>query len=113
MWVLRWYTPLEGLRGDVFRVTRNGRRVEYEGPMMKRGDPGRDDYVEVPPRRSVSETVDLSEGWDVSRPGRYRVAFARGIADIAVSATEIPRARDRHRPAKLSCGPVRLDVTSK
>jgi peptidyl-Lys metalloendopeptidase len=113
VWILRWYTPLEGIRGDVFGVTRNGRAVEYEGPLMKRGDPGREEYAEVPARGSISETVDLAGGWDVSRPGRYRVAFTRGIADVAVSAAEIPRARDRHRPVKLSCEAARFEITPK
>jgi peptidyl-Lys metalloendopeptidase len=48
VWVLTWYTPLEGLKGKIFEVTCDGKPVAYEGIMVKRGDPCRDDYVHIP-----------------------------------------------------------------
>ncbi|HEY6065711.1 MAG TPA: protease [Thermoanaerobaculia bacterium] len=111
--VLRWYTPFEGLRGDIFTVTRGARRIEYEGPLMKRGDPSAGDYVEVPAGESVSAVVDASQGYDFSRAGTYRISFARGLSDVAEAGEKVPRSRDQHRPMKLPCGPVRLRITSK
>jgi hypothetical protein len=58
-WVLIWYTPLEGLEGKIFRVTCSGKEVLYEGPMVKRSDPVRDDYLHLGPKGSASAKVDL------------------------------------------------------
>lgn len=111
--VLRWYTPLEGVRGDIFRVSRAGRRLRYDGPLMKRGDPGPADYVEVPPGKSVTATADLSGAYGIQEPGTYRVAFTRGLADVARSGDTVPRPRDRHRAMKLACPPIELEVTAE
>lgn len=39
VYVLKWFTPLEGLFGDIFRITRDSEEIPYTGPMVKRGDP--------------------------------------------------------------------------
>ena len=111
--VLRWYTPLEGVRGDIFRVSRAGTRLPYEGPLMKRGDPGAADYVEIPPGGSVAGTADLSAAYGIHEPGKYRVAFTRGLSDVIRAGEPFPRPRDAHRPRKLSCGEISLEVTPK
>ena len=109
--ILRWYTPLEGVRGDIFRVTRGRRELPYEGPMMKRGEPSARDYVEIPAGESVTGTADLSAAYGIREPGTYRVAFTRGLADVVRAGDSSPRLRDAHRPRKLSCGPIAIEVT--
>jgi hypothetical protein len=111
--ILRWYTPLEGVRGDIFRVSRAGRRLPYEGPLMKRGDPGAADYVEIPPGGSATGTADLSAAYGIGEPGKYRVAFTRGLPDVIRQGEPFPRPRAAHRPRKLSCGEISLEVTPK
>src|ERR1043165_4132281 len=45
VWFLRWNTPFEGRPGTIFTVTApDGTEVPYAGPMVKRGDPVREDY---------------------------------------------------------------------
>ena len=111
--VLRWYTPLEGVRGDIFRVTRGRRELPYEGPMMKRGDPSASDYVEIPAGKSVTGTADLSAAYGIREPGTYRVAFTRGLADVVRAGETSPRPRDAHRPRKLSCAAISIEVTPR
>jgi hypothetical protein len=107
--VLRWYTPLEGLKGDIFKISKRGRAIAYQGPLFKRGDPTREDYVVLPPRESVSATVDLAKGYDLSRPGTYSVRFTAGLSDVAPEGA-IPRPQDKHQGTDLKCGPVTLTV---
>jgi hypothetical protein len=74
LYVLKWYTPLEGINSDCLTVLRNGKtRVPYDGPMVKRGNPGPDDYVLIPAGKTVAVDVDLSESYAVSRPAKYQV----------------------------------------
>ena len=108
--VLEWHTPLEGFWSDVFEVSRDGRKLAYEGPLMKRGDPVRDDYVEIAPGKSVSAVVDLAGPYDLRRAGTYRVAFTRGLMDVARENEAYPRGRDAHRKRALACEPIDVVV---
>ncbi|MEO8347273.1 MAG: protease [Acidobacteriota bacterium] len=111
--VLRWQTPLEGFWSDMLDVIYGGRKLAYEGPLMKRGDPGPEDYVEIAPRKSVTAVVDLAGPYDVRRAGTYEVAFTRGLPDVVRSGEKFPRPRGEHRRRALACGPVRIEVTAK
>lgn len=108
LWVLKWNTPLEGWKGTILRVTRDGEELPYQGPMMKRGDPQADAYVEIPAGGKVDATVDLSEVYDVSRPGTYKVEADGDLIDVTGEAA--PRPRDRHRSLPLDCGVVTFEV---
>ncbi|HYG64271.1 MAG TPA: protease [Thermoanaerobaculia bacterium] len=112
VWALRWNTPFEGRwQGTPFTVSTGGREVPYEGPMVKRGDPGREEYVEIAPGASAEATADLAEAYALAAPGRYRVEGAGGLHDLATSAAGVPRPRNRHQPAPLDCAAVELTVT--
>ncbi|MEA2563057.1 MAG: hypothetical protein QOH06_4561 [Acidobacteriota bacterium] len=108
--VLTWYTPLEGIRGSIFRVTRDGQEVPYQGPMVKRGDPGQGDYVLVPPGGPVSAEVDLAQSWDPSVSGTYRVDFDGRIHDVAREGESVPRPRDAHQGMDAKGEPVTFRV---
>jgi len=110
LYVLAWYTPLEGLAGDIFRVARDGKALSYHGMMMKRGDPSSDEYVSIGPRASVSATVDLSEGYDLSEKGSYRVQFVSRVCDVVTDKASIPRPRDAHQAIELASEPVSLQI---
>jgi peptidyl-Lys metalloendopeptidase len=73
--VLARHTPLEGILGDLFEVTVAGRRLDYRGPMVKRGPPDAAEFVTLAPGDHVRATVDLLDGYDLSRAGQYTVRF--------------------------------------
>jgi hypothetical protein len=102
--VLKWNTPLEGWKGTVLRVTRNGEELQYQGPMLKRGDPQGDAYVEIPAGGKVDATVDLADVYDMSRPGTYKVEVDGDLIDV--TSEPVPRPRDRHQAMPLDCGAV-------
>jgi hypothetical protein len=75
--VLGRQTPLEGMLGNLFAVTLESRRLDYRGPMVKRGPPGADEFVTIAPGSHAHATVDLAEAYGLSSPGTYRVRFDR------------------------------------
>jgi peptidyl-Lys metalloendopeptidase len=101
LYVLTWYTPLEGLLGDILRVTRDGTPLGYQGPLVKRGDPEREDYVRIGPGESVSAVIDVSRGYPVEQPGDYTVDFSGRLFDVAAERGEIPRSRNDQRPMEI------------
>lgn len=111
--VLRWQTPLEGFWSDLLDVSYGGRKLAYEGPLMKRGDPTREDYVEIAPGKPVSAVVDLAGPYDMTRPGTYRVAFTRGLADVVRDRNTLPRPRAEHRRRSLACEEIEVVVAPR
>ena len=96
LWVLTWYTPLEGLMGRIFTVTCDGREILYEGMMVKRGDPGSKDYMHISPHGSVSAVVDLSEAYPLHACRECRVRFRGRIHDVVRAKGTLPRKSDDH-----------------
>ena len=82
LYILTWYTPLEGLISDCLRVERDGERLYYDGLLAKRGEPTRENYVLVPAGRKVSNVFDLNSAYDVSDPGHYSVALETEVRDF-------------------------------
>lgn len=114
VWVLKWNTPLEGWMGSIFTVAGpGGTELPYTGPMVKRGDPSRDEYVQIPPGGEVDAVVDLANVYDLRQPGRYRLAVTGGIADLTADPASLPRPREQHQGVELRCGEVTLDVGSQ
>jgi peptidyl-Lys metalloendopeptidase len=114
LWVLRWNTPLEGWKGTIFELTSGGSEIPYTGPMLKRGDPGREEYIEVPAGGKAEATVDLALVYDISKPGTYRLRVTGGLQDVvAADSGAVPRPRDAHQPAPLDCPEIELAVTGR
>ena len=109
-YVLTWYTPLEGMAGEIFQVTRDGEKLPYQGMLAKRDDPTREEYVAIEPGETASAQVDLRAGYDLSAPGSYQVQFTTGLQDVTDDGSLPPRKRDDHRPQSLSCNTVRFGI---
>jgi hypothetical protein len=114
VWVLRWNTPLEERwKGTIFAIVADdagGRELPYQGPMVKRGDPGREEYAEIPAGGSATGVADLAQVYDLSEAGSYRVEVTQGLHDVTTNAADVPRPRDRQRAFPLSCPPLDLEV---
>ncbi len=110
LWVLRWNTPLEGWKGTLFTVTYDGTEVPYQGPMLKRGDPGQGDYVEIPAGETAAATIDLAQAYEMGQPGKYEVTVTGGLHDVTKDGSSVPRPRDRHEAVELRCAGVTLEV---
>jgi len=76
--LLKWFTPADGLEESLFVMTREGKAVAFEGPHFKRPAPSAEDYVTLAPGESQTWTVDLGEGYDLSKTGDYSLRFAVG-----------------------------------
>jgi hypothetical protein len=111
LYVLDGHTPLEGMQGHLFDVTRDGKEVPYRGMMVKRGDPGKESYHRLDPGQSLEARVSLAEGYDLSLPGTYTVTFDwRGRGDATLEAAQVPRPRGDHAGPKLRSNTVTFTV---
>jgi peptidyl-Lys metalloendopeptidase len=111
LYVLTWYTPLEGILGEIFRVKHDGQAIPYEGPLVMRGDPLPEQYVLLEPGASVSAEVDLATAYDFSQPGEYTIEFlSPRISYVAKTESEFATSVDDLRPVQIPCSPLSLEI---
>ena len=84
-----WQLPSQFLQSDVFSVTRDGREVAYEGPMIKRGLPQAADFIVLRPGETVRTSVDLSAFYDLSSTGQYTVTYRAPLQHASLSTGEM------------------------
>jgi peptidyl-Lys metalloendopeptidase len=73
--VLKWHTPFDGFKANMFDVTVSGKRTVYLGRLYKRGVPAESDYLTLEPGETKSVKLDLAEGYDIADAGDYSVSF--------------------------------------
>ena len=61
------------MTSDCLSVTHNGKKLEYDGILIKRSTPGPDQFLLLLAGKTVSSTFDVSKGYDMSESGTYSV----------------------------------------
>jgi hypothetical protein len=111
LYVLEWYTPLEGVFGEIFRVERDGQVLPYEGPLVMRGDPTQENYVWLERGASVAGTVDLADAYDFSQPGMYTISFiSPRISDVARTWDQMAMSVDQLGPVQMRSKSVVVQI---
>lgn len=106
--VLSWNTPLEGFFGKYLLITGPAGPVKYEGPLVKRGKPERDEYVVLAAGRDAAATVDLALPYRITQPGRYTVSYTGSLFDVTTQP--IPRPPEKFTSMKLDCPAVEFEL---
>jgi len=110
VWILKWYTPLEGIKGKILRVTCDGEEMQYQGIMMKRGNPRREHYVLLHPGESVSAEFDLKENYSLKKCDECRLDFKGRIHDVVFNQQQLPPAVNEQTPVDASGTPVSFRI---
>ena len=110
LYVLTWHTPLEGLLNRCLEVSRDGTELAYRGEMMKRGAPVASSYVTLAPGASVEATVELSQAYDFTVPGKYRIEFPGPLMDVATTKADVPHPPGKAQPMEVRCPPVETTI---
>jgi hypothetical protein len=112
LYVLKWYTPLEGIAGEIFRVERDGQVVPYQGILATRLAPPPEAYVPLEPGESVSAEVDLATAYDFSESGEYTISFiSPRISHVARTESDMARSLDDLGPVKIPANQVSITIT--
>ncbi|XP_029192544.1 uncharacterized protein LOC122946893 isoform X2 [Acropora millepora] len=72
--VLMSNTPMRAKSPLGLLVTRDGTKLEFRGIMQKREYPIPKDFQIINGGKSLSKAIDLSSGYDTTKPGMYTVA---------------------------------------
>ena len=110
VWILKWYTPLEGIKGKIFKVTCDGVEIPYEGRMVKRGNPLREDYILLQPGASAHAEFDLSQVFSLRECNECRLQFKGRIHDVVFDEQQIARTLDQHVGVDVPGDPVSFRI---
>lgn len=114
LYVLKWYTPLEGIAGKIFRVERDGQVIPYQGMLAKRGAPSPKAYVLLEPGESVSAAVDLATAYDFSKAGEYTIEFlSPSISHVARTEAEMAKTVDDLGPVQIASSRVTVEIGAR
>jgi peptidyl-Lys metalloendopeptidase len=80
-----WQLPGNDPTSQLFRVSRDGVPVAYEGKLAKRGLPQAEDFVVLQPGRSYRAIVDLAASYDMAGRGQYQVTLASPLQFASLS----------------------------
>ncbi|MCK8498690.1 MULTISPECIES: DUF1573 domain-containing protein [Myxococcus] len=113
VYVLKWHTPLEGVRNNFFRVTLAGSATEqpYLGPMVKRGPPDASSYATLAPGASEERSVDVAQVYGVQTPGTYRIHFEGPLMDVTTDAAKVPALNGEFHDTAVDCPDIEVTVT--
>ncbi len=111
LYILEWYTPLEGIAGEIFTVTRDGKILPYMGILAIRDLPSAESYVYLGPGESVSSEVNIASVYDFSQPGNYMIAFrSPRISHIARSEKDMAKTMDELGPVNIPSNKVSVEI---
>ncbi len=111
MYLLTWYTPFEGILGDIFKITHQEQELAYLGPLVMRAEPLPEQYLRLDPGQSQTAVVDLAGVYDLSVPGEYQIAFrSPRISHVAQREADLATSLDELGPIKIESAPVNVTV---
>jgi len=87
-YLLKWRTPFDELEGLYsFVVAKDGKQMEYKGPVALRLKPQEYDFVEFRHNQTLSAVVDLTDAFDLPEIGEYTVQLVGWEPHGALSLT--------------------------
>jgi len=111
VYLLNWYTPLEGILGDIFQVTYNGEELSYLGPQVMRAAPLPEQYILLEAGGSATAMVDISTAYDFSNAGLYTISFKPPlISHVVENTSDFATAVDELGPVQMSSSPVEVEI---
>jgi len=87
--VLKWFTPADDVEEALFKVNRDGAKVEYVGAHYKRPAPTGNDYVNLKPGESFTRIVDLGLYYDLTSTGIYALEYDTDITGLASNKLQL------------------------
>lgn len=83
LYILKWCTPLEGMKSPFLTIKHGEKEVEYEGVIAKRSSPCKQEYYKhLKPHRPVENTIDLAEAYAFPT-GEYTVQYSNTLVCLS------------------------------
>jgi len=102
-----WELPSALAESRLFSVSRDGKPVQYEGPLIKRALPSAADFAILRAGETRVARVDLGDAYDLRTSGDYTIAFASPLQHASLATGEMLR-QSTGAPMVAKSVPVRM-----
>jgi len=72
-------TPVDGIKNELFNITRDGQAVAYIGRDYKWAAPEASDFITLGAGESLTRTVSLAGSYEFLQTGNYSISYAEAI----------------------------------
>lgn len=93
LYIYNWLLPQQTLDDPIFRVTRNGKPVQYTGKLIKRSRPTAADVISVAPGKTIKSLVDVSSAYNMTQSDSYTIEFNMDIERVLFTKTGTPQTK--------------------
>ena len=91
LYILKWCTPLEGMKSPFLTIKSGEKEVEYEGVIAKRSSPYKQEYYKhLKPHHPVENTIDLAEAYAFPYTGEYIVQYSNTLVCLCKMSYKKP-----------------------
>ena len=91
LYILKWCTPLEGMKSPFLTIKYGDKEVKYEGIIAKRLSPCKQEYYKhLKPHHPVENTIDLAEAYAFPDTGEYIVQYSNTLVYLSKMSYEKP-----------------------
>lgn len=63
--------------------------LAYQGPMVKRGPPTDEDWLQLKSAAILSNELDISRAWDLGKKGQYSLSLSQDISYRVTNSSEV------------------------
>ena len=78
-YLLKRNTPLEGLISQFIAVSYEGRPLKYEGKLIHRDPPTKDEFVLLKAGQRIAATVQINDAFTLNDDGSYTVEYVKPL----------------------------------
>ena len=110
--VLKWGTPFEGWLAPFVSLKFEGRELDYQGPVVKRGGPSVADYLALAPQKKRSAKVNLAMVFDLTRAGRYELVPRMHLYDVKAVKPKDPVSVDSLIGQDVNCPSMAFEMVA-
>ena len=85
LYILKWNTPLEGLRSPFITVTLNkNNMIPYKGIIVYRLSPAKENFALLKAGETISATIQITDAFKIDTDGLYNIQYNNPIQYLPV-----------------------------
>lgn len=100
---LQWKTPFDAWFSEFIHITHKGVQIPYEGALMKRGEPNKEDYLILKAGENVQVELELAQAFRLNN-GEYTVEIS------PILLTPLTKSQLENSNLELTCPKIRINL---
>ncbi|MBW8184250.1 hypothetical protein [Shewanella nanhaiensis] len=100
---LQWKTPFDAWFSEFVHITHQGVQIPYEGALMKRGEPDKEDYLTLNAGDNIQVELELTQAFKLNN-GEYTVEIS------PILLTPLAESKLKNSTLELTCPKIQINL---